>query len=322
MGAKDDPSSGGRQMPSHWGHRARHIVSQSSPTGTQCLQAVGCAEAGLICRGARRRPDGEAPRFEKDEVVYVSLGDGTTSEGEFWESLNTACTKRLPVVFLVEDNGYAISVPVEVQTPGGDVAALVRGFPGLHVDRRGRHRRREELRAMREAVAYARAAQGPRARARERWSGPTRTRCPTTSGSTRPPARARPRRRRATRSRTCGQFLLAEELATEADLTALAAEIDRELAAAADEAVKAAKPSPDSVELYVYSPDVDPTSAAFDTPAAPDGKPDTMVAAINRTLKDEMAREPADRRLRRGRGRLQPRGEPRRGVRARAACSR
>src|SRR5579862_2011672 len=124
VGAKDDPNSGGRQMPSHWGHKALNIVSQSSPTGTQLLQAVGAAEAGVIYSRVPQIPDREL-RCADDELTYVSLGDGATSEGEFWEALSATCTKRLPVLFLVEDNGYAISVPVEVQTAGGDISRLV-----------------------------------------------------------------------------------------------------------------------------------------------------------------------------------------------------
>src|ERR1044071_6235176 len=132
VGAADDPASGGRQMPSHWGHKQLNIVSQSSPTGTQCLQAVGTSEAGRIYERVSAI-DGRESAFTPDEITYLSIGEGATSEGEFWETLNTVCTQKLPMVILVEDNGYAISVPVEVQTPGGDISKVVGSFPGLFV---------------------------------------------------------------------------------------------------------------------------------------------------------------------------------------------
>jgi len=287
VGAKDDPNSGGRQMPSHWGHKALNIVSQSSPTGTQVLQAVGAAEAGVIYSRVPGIED-RAARFAPDEVTYVSLGDGATSEGEFWESLSTACTKRLPVLFLVEDNGYAISVPVEVQTPGGDISRLVRSFPGLHVDSIDGTDFFASLRAMREATRYVREREGPafvHARVIRPYSHSLSD--DEKLYKTKVEREAEARRDPIVRF---ADFLRVNGLATDETLAAMQSDVEREVNEAAVAAQAAPKPPKDSAAWWVYSPDVDPTSADFDTPAEPEGKPDTMVAAINRTLKDEMTR--------------------------------
>src|SRR5450432_1958057 len=172
VGAAADPASGGRQMPSHWGSTALNIVSQSSATTTQCLHAVGCAEAGRYFSRhpeAAEVPDGPGGDYRKykkvqfhgDEVVYVSLGEGSTSQGEFWEALNTASNQKLPVLFLVEDNEYAISTPVEVNTPGGNISRLVANFPNFHFAEVDGTDPVACYEAMVEAVAYC-----PRAAAR------------------------------------------------------------------------------------------------------------------------------------------------------------
>jgi 2-oxoisovalerate dehydrogenase E1 component len=289
VGSKDDPASGGRQMPSHWGHKQLNIVSSSSPTGTQCLQAIGCAEASLLYE-KNTAIDGRESRFHRDEVTYVSTGEGATSEGEFWESLNSACLGRVPVVYLVEDNGYAISVPVEVQTAGGDISKLVSSFPGLFVQSIDGTDFLASYRAMSDAIAYARGRKGPalvHAKVIRPYSHSLsddekfyKTSVERAEESTRDPIVK------------LAEFLKAEQFATDDELATIRQDVDREVNDAADRAVGLAKPSPDTVALYVYSPDVDPTGAAFATPPAPEGRPDTMVAAINRTLKDEMARDP------------------------------
>jgi 2-oxoisovalerate dehydrogenase E1 component len=289
VGAKDDPNSGGRQMPSHWGHKRLNIVSQSSPTGTQCLQAIGCAEAGRLYEKITDIA-GREDYFEADEVTYVSIGEGTTSEGEFWESLNQACISRLPVVYLIEDNGYAISVPVEVQTAGGDISKLVSSFPGLLVQSVDGTDFLASYAALGKAVEYARARKGP-AFVHAKVVRPYSHSLSDDEKLYKTPEERAEEAKRDPIARMAA-FLKAEGLATEADLEAVVQDVEREVNDAADRAVKAEKPSPDTATLYVYSPDVDPTGPDFDTDAAPEGKPDTMVAAINRTMKDEMARNP------------------------------
>src|SRR5918993_2265339 len=289
VGAKDDPNSGGRQMPSHWGHKDLNIVSQSSPTGTQCLQAIGCAEAGGLYQRIPEIPERES-KFQKDEVVYVSIGEGTSSEGEFWESLNQACISKLPVVYMIEDNGYAISVPVEVQTAGGDLSKLVASFPGLFVQSIDGTDFMASYKAAGEALAYARARKGPaliHAKVVRPYSHSLSDdeKLYKTKDERADEAKRDPIVRMA-------EFLKSEGLATDAQLEAIAKDVEHEVNAASDAAVKAEKPAPETATLYVYSPDVDPSSNDFATQAAPEGKPDTMVAAINRTMKEEMARNP------------------------------
>ena len=289
VGAAADPNSGGRQMPSHWGHKALNIVSQSSPTGTQCLQAIGCAEAGRLYEQLTDIPNRE-DKFETDEVVYVSLGDGTVSEGEFWESLNAACVSQLPVLFLIEDNGYAISVPVEVQTAGGDMSKLVESFPGLKVVRCDGTDLLDSHRAAGEALAWCRTRSGP-ALIHAKVVRPYSHSLSDDEKLYKTPTE---RAEEATRDPLSkfAAWLTSEGIATDDELAAIATEVDLEVNEAAESAVKAAKPAKETAELYVYSPDVDPTGPDFAVPLAPEGKPDTMVAAINRAMKEEMGRNP------------------------------
>jgi 2-oxoisovalerate dehydrogenase E1 component len=276
-GAKDDPNSGGRQMPSHWGHARLNVVSKSSPTGTQFLQAVGCAEAG-------RRIG------QPDEVVYCSTGEGTTSEGEFWESLNSASNLKLPVLYLVEDNGYAISVPVEVQTAGGSISRLVRSFPDLLVREVDGCDPLASLAVLREAAEWCRSRRGPalvHARVIRPYSHSLsddetlyRPSTEREEDARRDPITAFPAR------------LIAQGLVTEDEIKALREEVDREVDAAAEAALQAPAPTPESATLHVYSPDVDPTSDAFRTEAQPSGDPKTVVDLLNACLHDEMTRNP------------------------------
>src|SRR5499427_5076566 len=223
VGAKNDPNSGGRQMPSHWGDPRLNIVSGSSPTGTQVLHAVGAAEAGVIYQRVAQIPDREA-RSHPDEITYVSLGEGATSEGEFWEALNIACTRKLPILFLVEDNGYAISVPVDVQTAGGDISRLVKSFPGLHVDSIDGTEFFTSLRAMRSATEYVRARKGP-AFVHARVIRPYSHSLSDDEKLYKPPAEREAEARRDP-IRRFSEFLTSNGLASDRELTDLATEVE------------------------------------------------------------------------------------------------
>jgi 2-oxoisovalerate dehydrogenase E1 component len=288
VGAAEDPNSGGRQMPSHWGHKPLHIVSQSSPTGTQLLQAVGCAEAWL--RYERLDAIADKP-IKPDEIVYVSAGDGTTSEGEFWEALNSASNLKLPILFLIEDNGYAISVPVEVQTAGGSVSKLVRNFPGLLVEEVDGCDPVASYEVLLRAAEYVRQRKGP-ALVHAHVIRPYSHSLSDDEVLYRPP-----REREADARRDCLQVfpkrLIADGVATEAELEAVKRRVEEDIEVAADLVLASPQPAPESALLYVYSPDVDPTSEQFDTEEDPQfgGDPTTMVDLLNACLKDEMARD-------------------------------
>ncbi|MEK7381238.1 MAG: dehydrogenase E1 component subunit alpha/beta [Gemmatimonadota bacterium] len=291
VAAADDPNSGGRQMPSHWGHQDLNIVSSSSPTGTQFLQAVGAAEAWLRYHLIEAIPERKAAS-PGDEVVFVSCGDGTTSEGEFWESLNSATNLKLPVVYLVEDNGYAISVPVEVNTAGGSISKLVSGFPGLFVQEVDGCDPLASYDAMSAAVDHARSRQGP-ALVHAHVIRPYSHSLSDDEVHYRAPAE---REAEAARDpvTTWPGYLLAQGVATEAELEQIRQQVEEEITVATEIALAAPQPATDSIYQYVYSPDVDPTSEQFDTEDDPQftGDPTTMVDLLNACMKDEMVRDP------------------------------
>ena len=312
VGAAEDPSSGGRQMPSHWGFKRLNVVTQSSCTGTQVLHAVGCAEVSrhLIAHpGAVEKVAGDYREFKDvkfygDEVTYTSIGDGTTSEGEFWEAMNAASNLRLPLIFLVEDNGYAISVPVEVNTAGGNISRLVSQFPNFHFEEIDGTDPVVSYAAFTRAVAHCRAGVGP-AFVHAHVIRPYSHSLSDDEKLYRPEIE---RQRDAARDpiSRMQMFLIREGILDEKSINKIEKEVDQQIQEAADQALAAAPPDPESVMKYVYSPDLDPTSSKFDTQVAVstgeggrasteqgDKKPapKTMADLINATLHDEMKRD-------------------------------
>jgi len=293
VAAAADPNSGGRQMPSHWGHKKLNIVSQSSPTGTQFLQAVGAAEALVKYKELEGRHPELRGKAQGDEVVFVSAGDGTTSEGEFWEAMNSACNLKLPVLFLIEDNGYAISVPVDVQTAGGNVAQLVRNFPNLHwVGEIDGCDPVESYGILKEAVEHCRKRRGPA------FVRALVTR-PYSHSMSDDESKYRTKAERESESgrdglKSFARFLVEEGIATQETLDQLQEEVEASVRRAAEEVLEAPQPKPETATQFVFSPDVDPTSERFVTPTRPDpaAAPETMLQSINYCLRDEMGRDP------------------------------
>jgi 2-oxoisovalerate dehydrogenase E1 component len=286
VGSPDCPQSGGRQMPSHFGSDRLNIASSSSPTGTQFLQAVGCAEAGVYSAGREGSP---GISYRDDEVVLVTSGDGTTSQGEFWEALNTASNQKLPVVFLIEDNGYAISVPVEVQTAGGSVSRLVSSFPDMLVREVDGCDPLASVEALRAAVGHCRERRGPalvHAHVIRPYSHSLsdderlyRTKAEREAEARRDPVKTFP------------EMLVREGIVDEEVLAAIEAQVRDEVQKATDLVLEAPRPEPSTALDHVYAPDIDPTSDQFSVEPRLEGDPGTMVDGINKCLSDEMRRD-------------------------------
>jgi len=277
VGAGSDPSSGGRQMPSHWSSPALRIFTGSSPTGTQFLQAAGCAEGKNYLDPA------------SDEITLVCAGEGATSEGEFWESLNAACLEHLPLLFLIEDNGYAISVPVEHQTAGGNIARLLEGFPGLFRAEVDGTNFIESFRGLRQAFDYCRSGHGPALV----HASVIRPYSHSLSDDERLYKPQVEREQEAARDplKTYPEFLLREGLADRHALEAITREIDREVAEITERVLSAAPPARGSALEHLYSDKIDPESAGFDVQPRFHGPPRTMIDSINQTIIEEMRRD-------------------------------
>lgn len=292
VGAEKDPNSHGRQMPSHWGHKDLNVPSQSSCTGTQALHSVGAAEASYRASLLKELQD-KVVGFKGDEVVYMSVGDGTTSEGEWWEALNTASNLKLPVIFVVEDNGYAISTPVEVGTAGGDISKLVTGFPDLFIQKCDGTDPLASYAAFKRAVEYCRQRKGP-AFIHGKVIRPYSHSLSDDEKLYRPDEE-RDADAAIDPIKTFAEFLMNEGIVSSEKLEALRKEVDDEVNRAADIAIETPQPAPESAYRNVFSPDVDPTDRQlFDTEdgAELSGNPGTMVDLINRCMHEEMERDP------------------------------
>jgi 2-oxoisovalerate dehydrogenase E1 component len=299
VGAAADVASGGRQMPSHWSNPRLHIVSQSSSVTTQCVQAVGCAEAGRYLAGhpaaaEQRRGDYsafKATEFQGDEVVYVSLGEGATSEGEFWEAISSASNLRLPVLFVVEDNGYAISVPVEVNTPGGNISRLVANFPNFFFAEVDGTDPVESYAAFTQAVKHCRSGKGPAF-----VHGHVIRQYSHSFSDDEGLYRSEAERNRDAALDPLPKLqmrLLRDGILDPAAINRLEQEVDEEVRSAAERVLRAALPEVSSIQRHVYSEELDPTSEKLATPAVqtPDAQERTMADLINACMKDEMQRD-------------------------------
>src|SRR5215469_15078854 len=296
VGAKDDPNSGGRQMPSHWGNPRLHILPRSSATGMQYNHAVGLADASNYfekfphaIERARQAPLGEYVDHRADEVVYVSGGEGSTSEGEFFEALNISSLAKLPVLLLIEDNGWAISVPVRRQTAGGNISKLLASYPGVLVEECDGTDPLASYAVLLRAADYVRARKGP-ALVHAHVTRPYSHSLSDDEKLYKTNEEREDEARRDPLSKF-SLFLIREGLMDQKEIEALEADVDREVRDAADKALAAEPPAVSSIYENVYSPDVDPTSTSFVAEPKLHGGPKTMVEMVAATLHDEMAHD-------------------------------
>jgi 2-oxoisovalerate dehydrogenase E1 component len=270
----EDPSSGGRQMSNHYGHRKQRIVTQSSPTGTQYLQAVGCA------LGAKKEG--------KDEVVYVSSGEGTTSQGDFHEALNWATRDKLPVIFLIQNNKYAISVPVEDQLAGSSIYKIGAGYEGLNRFKVDGTDFFKSYEVALKAVELARSAEGP-----SLIEADTIRLLPHSSSDSQIKYRSKEELENDQKNDPIPKFetyLVHEKILTEKEIEALKIQIKKEIDLAAEAMDKKAHPDPQTVEHYLFAPQ-DKNADLQYTSGPHSGEKIVLVDAINHALKEEMARD-------------------------------
>jgi 2-oxoisovalerate dehydrogenase E1 component len=266
----EDVNSGGRQMPQHYGMKSARVVSQSSPTGTQYLQAVGTAK-GAKLEGT-------------DEVVYVSSGEGTTSQGDFHEAINWASRAKLPVVFCVQDNKYAISVHLSQQT-GGSVYDMVAGYVNLDRIEVDGTNFFETYDAFRKAVARARRGDGPTVvvtdvvRLLAHSSSDDQSKYRSKAELERDQQRDPIQRMK--------DALIGAGLLTEETFTAMEKEIVDEVNDATDTAEAKPLPDPSTATDFLFSPSTPALEYEKNTPA---GNKVVIVDAINHALHEEMER--------------------------------
>lgn len=286
-GNTGDTSSYGRQMPAHWGNKKLNIVSKSSCTGTQFLQACGIAEAGLYLKQLDQEGvDLQGRAYQKDEIVYVSTGDGTTSQGEFWEALTTATVNKLPVLFMVEDNGYAISVPVAVQTPEGSISKALKNFPGLKIFECDGNCPIESYATVKEAEKYLRAGNGP-AMIHASCTRPYSHSLSDDQGMYRTKEEMEADKKIDV-FHAYPDFLVEAGYLSEKERQDLMDEVNKEIREALERALETPWPEIETATKHVFSEDVDMTSSEFETPLdEEEGSDLTMAGAINRVLKKE-----------------------------------
>jgi 2-oxoisovalerate dehydrogenase E1 component len=261
---KDDPMSGGRQLPSHWSDPDRRVLTQSSVIGPQYPHAAGIAHA-VKTRGG-------------DEVVVVYGGEGSTSEGDWHEAMNWAGIHRLPLIFVIENNQYAISVPTEEEVAGKLAdRAQGYGFVGVAIDG---NNPLAVVQTMQEAVARARSGNGPTLVEAETYRYYAHTSDDNDAlYRTREEVETWRKQDPVARLR---QYLIENRLLTEAQ----EADLDGEVVGLLAEAVKRAEaaPSPDEPVERVYARVIEPGPAVTESEAAPQGETVNLIAAINRTL--------------------------------------